>query len=328
MADEELYPDVELSTSGLSGDVQDLRENDTAAWYTADDPDSGDDVTGAWSMDDTGADLEGEQPVRFYIRHTGNGNGEVEYELELSEDGNTVETIDSGIISSDNTSGSEFSGSFDSSNISDPDNLDMLFSADNSGGMPGSRDVAEIAFITWDADYQVFINVTTLEPANVSTDSAVLEGEVSWEGGSLDVYFEWRQTGATTWNTTSTQTFTNTGTFVVDNPLDLDEAEEYEYRIFADIDDGDETDTGSTISFWTLLGLAGTATLDGEPVEGASITVLDADSDEHEVEVSTGSDGSYSIEVPGHSSYHVLASYEDEEGVQFNEKSKPFLNKE
>lgn len=327
MADEELYPNTELSTDGLSGNVNDLRENDTAEWYTADDPDSGDDVSAAWGMDEPGADLDGVQPVRLYVRHTGNGTEDVSFELELGEDGSTVDTVFSGTVSANNTDGSEFSGSFDPANLSDPNAADMFFSATNTGGMPGTRDVAEIAFITWDADYNVFVDVETLEPSNVSTDSATLEAEVSWQGDDLTVYFEWKNVDDADFTQTPEQNFTETGDLNVNEDItDLNEAEEHQYRVIGERD-SEETDQGDDVFFFTHLQVSGQATLDGDPVEDAKIKVINDTSESVEESVFTNGNGDYSVEVPGSDTYHVLGQYEDSEGNLYNEESKPFTEK-
>lgn len=93
--------------------------------------------------------------------------------------------------------------------------------------------------------------VVTQDPTAVDTTSVTLEGELSNLDGetSADCYFEWRQTGVSSWNTTTTQTLNETGTFG-DSLSGIDEDTEYEYRALADGSDG-VSDTGTTVSFVT-----------------------------------------------------------------------------
>lgn len=319
----ELYPDTEISTTNLSGTVTDLQNNDTTNWYTS--PDPGANNSGVWGMQNPSANLDSQlQTVRIYLRRTGNGTDPVDFTVEVQENGTVITTLVSSSVSS--TSGTEFSGTFDPANVTNPDDLEISFSSTDTGGMPGTRDVAEVGYITWDATYNVFVNATTQQPTGVGTNSATLEGEVDWQGTSLDVYFEWRQTGASTYNQTTTQTFSTTGTIQVSETIsNLTEATEYEYRIFADRDNGAETSTGSLVSFWTLLAISGNATFNGSAVEGATIKILRSDTDTQVDEVLTDANGDYSVTVPGDGVYHVLGRYSDVDG-EYDEFSKPFIN--
>jgi subtilisin family serine protease len=95
------------------------------------------------------------------------------------------------------------------------------------------------------------VAVSTDAVSSVGTDNATLNGTLTNLGGasSADVSFEWRQTGASSWNTTSTQTLSSTESFSQD-VTGLSSGTDYEYRAVADASDGD-TDTGSTVSFTT-----------------------------------------------------------------------------
>lgn len=84
--------------------------------------------------------------------------------------------------------------------------------------------------------------------SNDSTDTNItMNGELSNLGGadSVDVAFEHRQSGASSWNSTTGQTLSATGTFsaTVEN---LPEETEFEYRAVANANDGD-TDQGDVL---------------------------------------------------------------------------------
>ncbi|PSQ17817.1 serine protease [Halobacteriales archaeon QS_8_69_26] len=95
------------------------------------------------------------------------------------------------------------------------------------------------------------LSVSTDSASSVGTSSATLNGTLNDLGGasSADCYFEWRQSGASSWNVTSGQTLSSTGSFSEDIS-GLSESTDYEYRAVADASDGD-SDTGSTSTFTT-----------------------------------------------------------------------------
>lgn len=94
-------------------------------------------------------------------------------------------------------------------------------------------------------------SVITQDPTAVDTTSVTLEGELSNLDGanSADCHFEWRQNGASSWNTTTKQTLNETGTFS-DSLSGIEEDSEYEYRSLGDASDN-VSDTGTTVSFTT-----------------------------------------------------------------------------
>ena len=139
-------------------------------------------------------------------------------------------------------------------------------------------------------------SVTTTSPTNIGTSSATLTGELSDLNGvdAGDCYFEWRQTGASEWNTTAKQTLTATGSFSTDLGT-LSESTEYEYRANADASD-DDADSGSTVSFSTDSSSTSEPVIDrfsvseaGRPNPHTNITVVwdvsDADGDLASVDI-------------------------------------------
>lgn len=95
------------------------------------------------------------------------------------------------------------------------------------------------------------VAVSTGDATNVGEKGATLNGSLTDLGGasSADVSFEYRESGASSWTTTTTQTLSSTGTFSQDVSA-LSSGTEYEFRAVGDASDGD-TDTGSTITFTT-----------------------------------------------------------------------------
>jgi subtilisin len=106
---------------------------------------------------------------------------------------------------------------------------------------------------------------TVNDPPVVSTDllsdvlasGATLEGSLNDLGSanSIDCFFQWRATGASSWNVTATETLFSTGSYEIDIS-GLAEGIDYEYRAVARASDGDR-DTGRSVSFTTHTNSAG-----------------------------------------------------------------------
>ena len=95
------------------------------------------------------------------------------------------------------------------------------------------------------------ITVSTSDPQSVSHNSAAFWGELdeAIDVSAVDVAFEWRKAGASSWNTTWTEQFESTGTarHYVDG---LSSGTTYEYRITGDAVE-DAVDDGSIVSVTT-----------------------------------------------------------------------------
>jgi hypothetical protein len=114
-----------------------------------------------------------------------------------------------------------------------------------------------------DTDTSVAVSTGT---ASASKRSATLNASLDDLGGasSADVYFEYRQADASSWNTTATQTLSSSGSFSQDLS-DLASAIDYEFRAAADASDGD-TDTGTTATFTTDSGYPNDLKVDGSDI--------------------------------------------------------------
>jgi len=137
--------------------------------------------------------------------------------------------------------------------------------------------------------------VTTDGSSNVTGSSATLNGSLNDLGNAsaADCAFEWRSVGAASWNGTTTQTLSTTGSFSVD-VSGLSNGTDYEYRAVVTASDGDAA-TGGTTSFTTDSGSSApsvdsySVTEAGSPNPHCEITadwsVSDADGDLQNVAV-------------------------------------------
>ncbi|WP_330633205.1 DUF1349 domain-containing protein [Halocatena halophila] len=91
--------------------------------------------------------------------------------------------------------------------------------------------------------------VSTGSASNVTDTSATLNGALDALGGasSADVYFEWRESGASAWTTTNKETLTTTDSFS-QGVSGLSPGADYEFRALTDASD-DDSDTGSINTF-------------------------------------------------------------------------------
>jgi subtilisin len=158
-------------------------------------------------------------------------------------------------------------------------------------------------------------SVSTDSATNVDGSSATLNGSLDNLDGasSANVYFEWRETGASSWNTTSTQTLSMTGSFS-DDVTGLTEGAEYEFRAVGEASDGD-TDTGGTVTFTATNCVDATKWPSGSGVSGYEY-ITDVDLDGQVVE-SSSDDAYYDFTCPDvvsvqpGGSFDLALDYED-----------------
>lgn len=74
-----------------------------------------------------------------------------------------------------------------------------------------------------------------------------------------------------------------------------------------------------------MASISGTVTLDGSGVSGAKVYVINDTDGTLEGSTTTDSNGDYSISVTGGITVHVAVQYEDGNGNQYNDHSKPFV---
>lgn len=195
------------------------------------------------------------------------------------------------------------------------------------------------------------------ETVSVSTESAsnILETEVTLNGNldslgqesDVDVLFQYRETGASSWTETSAETLSSTGSFS-ETVTGLNEATDYEFRAKAEY--GTEEEFGDTLTFTTgestdttinfnldqpddnsVFALDTSETFAGsaEAVEGnleaADIELVDPEGVTVFVDSFTGSqslvnlEGSYNLDKTGTWSWNINADHEEDTTTQSSE---------
>lgn len=127
------------------------------------------------------------------------------------------------------------------------------------------------------------LEVRTRDATEVGTSTATLNGRLLELGGatSVDLHFEWRETGAADWNTTAVQTVSGPTDFAADVG-NLAGDTDHEFRAVAEAGDG-TTDTGTILSFTTIdptPDVTWDQPDDGETLAGCDIFNVVAASDE------------------------------------------------
>ena len=160
------------------------------------------------------------------------------------------------------------------------DDLNILDTFDFSGNEHVAVDSGSVYIGTRDGDLRIYDietaeppvaepNVTTQAASSVGKTTATLNGELTDLGEETDVdgFFEYRVQGAGTWETTTPQNLSATGTF--DEALtDLDPDTTYEFRAVVTWDSGSERAEGSTLTFTT-------DSLDSPAVTTQAVTDID-----------------------------------------------------
>ena len=244
----DLYPNQELAVTNLTGDVNDLENEDFATGYVAGDQDA--DTNLRVGMADPGAGLDGEQTVRFGVRKSSDGGNDPDARFFLYEGGTQVTQLGGDITITADT-GEEHIRTFDATDITNSADVELRVEGERSGGMPQDRRTVEPRYITWVASLDVYVEVTTDAATSITTSEATLNGTVDFSGDSADVWFEYGEIGAGLPSSTPTQTFTEAGEHAFDEALTgLDSDTEYEFRAHAERD-SEETDTGDVLTVWT-----------------------------------------------------------------------------
>jgi len=128
---------------------------------------------------------------------------------------------------------------------------------------------------------EVIPRVETNEANDVGISEATLNGELTdlGEESEVDVFFEHREEGESTWDTTSAQSFSSTQTFD-ETVAGLTDNTEYEFRAVVEWDDGEERSEGSIETFTTEESnpvFEVTITNTNSPVGQGSTLTVDAD---------------------------------------------------
>lgn len=98
------------------------------------------------------------------------------------------------------------------------------------------------------------VSVSTDSASDITDSSATLNGSLDDLGGasSAECYFEWRESGVSSWSTTPVQTLSSTVAFS-EELTGLSDQTDYEFRAITAAEDG-STDTGATVTFSTRRG--------------------------------------------------------------------------
>lgn len=117
------------------------------------------------------------------------------------------------------------------------------------------------------------LSVATKDVTDLQTTSTTLNGSLDDLGGadSADCYFEWRRSGASSWNVTTVQTLSSTGSYS-ESLSGLEDGVEYEYRAIGEASDGD-TATGSTLTFTTTDDPPAVTTKSASNITDTSVTL-------------------------------------------------------
>ncbi|MFB6250138.1 MAG: fibronectin type III domain-containing protein [Halobellus sp.] len=138
-------------------------------------------------------------------------------------------------------------GSFSAELSGLEDGIDYVYKTIAQDGNGNAGQGSTVTFTTTDTPPAV----STGPPTNVTDSTVSLNGSLDDTGDapSVDCQFEWREVGASSWNATTMQILTSTGSFSVDI-TNLSGSTDYEYRATARALDGD-TETGATVSVST-----------------------------------------------------------------------------
>lgn len=317
MAQELLYPDTELTSTNLSGSPSDLDAQDSN-WYTSNT--AGNNTVLRVGFPSPTNTLTGTQTFTIQARYDGGGKKDPQINVSLYYNGTEQVVLDSGTVISPGTGGATYSYTWNASDVPDGADVELYVEGVPQGGNSHSL---EFGFAEWDCQFERSASVTTEAYSNVSYDSATLEGSAQYVGWDTagEVWFEWRATGASTWNTTPRQTISQGGNFS-DTISGLNSSYYYEFR--AKLEDGSGTVySGSTIQFETKVRVSGTITQDGSSVAGATVYIIRENDNVILSIETTDSNGYYETAVDASYGVHIAAEYEDGSGNYYAGPSLP-----
>ena len=181
--------------------------------------------------------------------------------------------------------------------------------------------------ITFGEEHIPDVDVTTEPASNKSFTSARLNGELldMQEEGSVYVWFKWREIGVGTWNETSKQEKTATGTFFADLSS-LDSGTNYEFQAFTSALGGDKEERGIIRTFTTLeLSVktnpatgktSSSARLNGEIIDAAGESSVYVWFEWREKDIGSWATTTKQTKSSG-TFYHDLSSLDDSKTYQF-----------
>lgn len=337
----DLYPSGELASDNADGNWEDLRDEEEEGFYTADDTD--DPWEARFSMDDPSSGLDGTQTVTLNVRGdspTGEFDGDSEMSAFVYESGTQEVTLFDGAVIT-HQDYQEYTETFDATDVSNETEVEIKVEGLEGGGMPGTRDYVEVSWITWEANLDQNVAVTTEAVSDLGVGDARLNGDVTFSGhDSVDVWFEWRENpwngSEGEWTEVGHQNLTTGGEFdhFKDN---LQEGHRFDYRAHAESDDGTQSDTGEIESeIWTDFSIGGNVDVEGEADDGRTVWIagvwweeLDGEkgsrsfSDWTLYEETSGTDGDFSADLDGGYLYMVMA--EAQEADEYRGHGHPWI---
>lgn len=170
-----LYPNAELAVTNLTGDVADLFNESFDTGYVAQDDDGDTDLR--VGMENPDGPLEGTQTVRFGVRKSSDGGNDPDAQFFLYENGTQVGQLGGDITITADT-GEEHIRTFDDTDITNPDNVELRVHGDRSGGKAADRRTVEPRYITWEAQVGVAESILTGSSTAICTATGTLITEM------------------------------------------------------------------------------------------------------------------------------------------------------
>lgn len=162
---------------------------------------------------------------------------------------------------------------------------------------------------------------SSLSVTNVTSSQV----DLSWNDNSNneDGFYVYRSTtsGSTTGDYTRIDTLGINTTSYSDTAVS--EKTTYYYRVSAFNSDGESALTNE-VNASVPSSVSGTVTLNGNPVQGATVYVIDTTNGDLEATATTDASGNYDIDVPGGLTVHVTVRYDDG-STKYTDETKPYV---